>query len=59
MRRLPLSSLLMTNRINTMNTWKLYLIYSIRFQNLDLGVDSDRIIPRLDLFVSFPYVTVS
>ena len=25
-----------------------YLIYSIRFQNLDLGVDSDRIIPRLD-----------
>jgi len=25
-----------------------YLIYSIRFQNLDLGVGSDRIIPRLD-----------
>ena len=38
----------MTNRIDTMNTWKLNLIYSIRFQNLDLGVGSDRIIPRLD-----------
>ena len=31
-----------------MNTWKLSLIYSIRFQNLDLGVGSDRIIPRPD-----------
>jgi hypothetical protein len=29
-----------------MNAWKLYLIYSIRFQNLDLGVGSNRIIPR-------------
>lgn len=38
----------MTNRIDTMNTWKLCLIYSIRFQNLNLGVGSDRIIPRPD-----------
>jgi hypothetical protein len=31
-----------------MYTWKLYLIYSIRFQNLDLGAAFDQFIPRLD-----------
>jgi hypothetical protein len=38
----------MTNRIDTMNAWKLYWIYSIRFQNLDLGAASDQFIPRLN-----------
>ena len=31
-----------------MNAWKPYLIYSIRFQNLEPAAGSDGIIPRLD-----------